>query len=354
VYEVNTTGTHGVQHVDASTGNKNCCSMTKCLQFESSQIETPALCSKLRYLTYSVVQFSHSDTHLNMPWSDWLWSFGTRNSDDQTKRVPSIEPLLPQTEHSSTSSRTARTYSLTEVTGIVALTVGSTIGTAWLYRSYLRRIPNIDHIQPHVWRKRSLYGYVTRVGDGDNFHLYHTPGGRLAGWGWMSGRKVHDLKPAELKGQTISVRIAGIDAPECAHFGKPAQPYGPEALEWLKGYIQHRYVRAYLYSRDQYGRVVATTYRRKWMLFRSDVGLEMLKRGLATVYEAKFGSEFGGKEEKYRKAEERAKRRAVGMWNKPGLVGSLLGRREVVETPREFKTRTAEMEVGGKGSGAVK
>lgn len=61
----------------------------------------------------------------------------------------------------------------------------------------------------------------------------------------------------------------------------------------------------------------------------------MLKRGLATVYEAKVGSEFGGadKEQKYRKAESRAKSRAKGLWKDFSRTGSAW------ESPREYKTR---------------
>ena len=47
-------------------------------------------------------------------------------------------------------------------------------------------------------------------------------------------------------------------------------------------------------------------------LLRRDVGLQMLRNGLATVYETKFGSEFG-RYKKYREAERRAKERSVGM-----------------------------------------
>lgn len=57
----------------------------------------------------------------------------------------------------------------------------------------------------------------------------------------------------------------------------------------------------------------------------------MLKRGLATVYEAKTGSEFGDLEGKYRQAEWWAKTRRRGIWAKGG------GGRE--ETPRQFKAR---------------
>lgn len=130
----------------------------------------------------------------------------------------------------------------------------------------------------------------------------------------------------------IHIRLAGVDAPELPHFGRPAQPYSQEALRWLTDYVLNRRVRAYIYKRDQYDRVVATVYVRKGLLQR-DVGLQMLKAGLATVYEAKTGSEFGvGLEEKYRKAEWWARWRKKGMW---------AGKSEDFESPREYKTRHA-------------
>jgi endonuclease YncB( thermonuclease family) len=177
-----------------------------------------------------------------------------------------------------------------------------------------------------------MFGKVTRVGDADNFHLFHTPGGRLAGWEWMPGRKIPEKK-SDLKGKTIHVRIAGIDAPEGPHFGKPAQPFSAEALAWLKNYILDRRVRAYIYKRDQYERVVATVYVRRFV-FRKDVGREMLKAGFATVYDAKSGAEFGDFEVKYRKTEELAKRRKRGIWS---------GKLKDFESPRDYKTRTAAL-----------
>ncbi|KAI5287124.1 putative endonuclease lcl3 [Ascosphaera aggregata] len=227
-----------------------------------------------------------------------------------------------------------------------------------IYRTYLRRIPDVNKIEMSWFRKRSLLGYVTRVGDGDNFRMFHTPGGVLAGWGWF--RKVPKLNK-DLKGGTLHVRLAGIDAPELAHFGNPSQPYGAEALSFLKSYILHRRVRAYIHRPDQYGRVVATVYVNRlpfpfnnpksgfslplplplWIYGR-DVSLQMLRRGLATVYEAKFGAEYGGErmERKYRKAESWAKWRGIGMWAKKG-------RPQFFETPREFKTRMSESGLHG-------
>lgn len=111
----------------------------------------------------------------------------------------------------------------------------------------------------------------------------------------------------------LSIRIAGVDAPECAHFGKTAQPGSAEALAWLRSYILNRRVRAYIYRRDQYERVIASVKVREG-LFRRDVGLEMLKAGMGTIYESRMGAEFGSLERKYREAEALAKKQRIGIW----------------------------------------
>jgi endonuclease YncB( thermonuclease family) len=110
-------------------------------------------------------------------------------------------------------------------------------------------------------------------------------------------------------------------------------------MEWLTNLILNRRVRARIYRRDQYDRVVAQVYVRRW-LFRKDVGLEMLKLGLATVYEAKTGAEFGRSEAVYRAAEEKAKEQHVGLWTKPSLLQRLGGgSSKGPESPREYKAR---------------
>ena len=88
---------------------------------------------------------------------------------------------------------------LSTVVPTIILTTVS-IGTYGFYRSYLRRIPAADHISPAFFRRRSIFGKVTSVGDGDNFRIYHTPGGRLAGWGLW--RRVPEDKK-ELQHQTV-------------------------------------------------------------------------------------------------------------------------------------------------------
>ncbi|AWU75281.1 uncharacterized protein C5L36_0B05280 [Pichia kudriavzevii] len=212
---------------------------------------------------------------------------------------------------------------------VASLAVGA-VAALSLHRVYvchLKQISRASDIPPSSMRKRWLYGHVTSVGDGDNFHLYHLPGGLRAGWGWL--REV-PLKHSQVRGQTISVRLCGIDAPERAHFGKPKQPYSEEALIWLRKYILHRYVYVKPLRLDQYGRVVGRVMVWTWLGWR-DVGEEMLKCGLATLYEAQSGVEFDGRERIYRKREQNARRKKLGLWKDFG--------KKIFETPREYKTK---------------
>lgn len=175
---------------------------------------------------------------------------------------------------------------------------------------------------------------------------------------WLAAREFAD----DTHAFQISIRIAGVDAPEGAHFGRPSQPHSAEALEWLQSKILNRYVRAHVYKRDQYDRTVATVYLRRFFFFRTDVGFEMLRQGLATTYEAKTGAEFGGEamETKYKAAEAEAKRKNIGMWR--GLGGKTKGRlgrgttrppkppsKQPFETPREFKERMRDLDKAEKG-----
>lgn len=81
-----------------------------------------------------------------------------------------------------------------------ALSTVGILGLVAFYRRFLRRIPGTAYIKPTSFRSRTLLGRVTSVGDGDGFHLYHTPGGRLAGWGWL--RRIPSTRAA-LKNQTV-------------------------------------------------------------------------------------------------------------------------------------------------------
>ena len=121
-----------------------------------------------------------------------------RDSDDKNTSVSWTDSLNSTDWSHYTDPRTIVPTLLLTTTILVSVR---------LYRSYLRRIPEATYIRPAFFRKRSLFGTVTRVGDADNFHLFHTPGGRLAGWGLIPGRKVPEKK-SELKGNTVRFALS--------------------------------------------------------------------------------------------------------------------------------------------------
>lgn len=293
-----------------------------------------------------------------MQWPDWLSTKPSKREDDDTTAqnddgFPFTSSAVKKESISWMNSLNATDwsqYTSSETLIPTFILTVSTLAAVKLYTSHFRRIRQATYITPDFLHKRSIFGYVTSVGDGDGLRLYHTPGGRLTGWNWLPGRRVSQFKRQELKDETINVRIAGIDAPEMAHFGRPEQPYGREALEALRKLVLGRFVRVRPLHRDQFERVVSTVSVRKWGFFNRDVGLTMLRQGLATVYEAKVFAEFGGHESKYRAAEQKAKDKGVGMWHgqhkgKSGFLGGFFSKKkEVLETPRQYKQRMNALE----------
>lgn len=201
------------------------------------------------------------------------------------------------------------------------------LGGFFFYREFLRRIPTSPQLPDRFLKRRTLLGYVTSVGDPDNFRFFHTPGGRLAGWGWL--RPLPKINQRGLGSQTLSVRLNGVDAPEMAHFGKPAQEYSDEALDWLRKYILGRRVRILPLAKDQYQRTVCEAKVWKWT-GRKNISEEMLRNGWATIYEAKSGAQFNGHKAKFLGLEAEAKKKRKGIFQK--------GTKNF-ESPREYKQK---------------
>ncbi|PWZ01909.1 SNase-domain-containing protein [Testicularia cyperi] len=236
------------------------------------------------------------------------------------------------------------------VTGVTVTGV-----SALLWWRYFRRIPTAEYMTPAVLKYRKvLVGRVVNVGDADGFRFHHTPGPPLLRdwlWPWpprspkTKGRRV-------LVKETISVRLAGVDAPESGHFGKPAQPFSQEAKQFLvqtvhpdtqPGELANKTVWLYPSHVDQYKRLVATPYvwHFPYVLGKSNVSLMMVQKGLATVYRA-AGADYGQATwwaKLWRKsttgfsalerAETKAKRQRTGMWSQ--------GKK--FESPEEYKRR---------------
>ncbi|ETW79608.1 hypothetical protein HETIRDRAFT_459646 [Heterobasidion irregulare TC 32-1] len=255
-----------------------------------------------------------------MPSLPWSARNKPHNVEDDLKRLRTGLQTIP-----------------TETLVVSAIVLGSvtTLGSTALYRRFFKRIPTSEWITPNILKKkRWIKGVVTSVGDADNFRLYHTPG---FGWKWPLKFRRIPTATKELGGQTIHIRLAGVDAPEAAHFGRPSQPYAEQALQWLKSNAEGKTVYCQLIRKDQYSRVVAVALLAPrvlpgFLFSGKFLSLEMLRAGWVEVYE-QAGAEYGkwGKDEFLRaQAEAQASRR--GIW-KSGMNA---------ESPSEYKRRYRE------------
>ncbi|EPQ32236.1 uncharacterized protein PFL1_00433 [Pseudozyma flocculosa PF-1] len=226
--------------------------------------------------------------------------------------------------------------------GIATLSITATSLSFLLYWRYFRRIPNAEYLTPSVLRyRKTLVGHVTSVGDADGFRLFHTPG--IPFLRSLIHQPHRKRKPSELRTQTLSVRLAGADAPETGHFGKPAQPFAKEAMDELKSLVLGKTVWCQASHVDQYKRLVATPY--VWLppyvLGRTNVSLALVKKGLATVYRqsgaaygeatmwAKIWSRAKSGLDGLERAERKAKKQKLGIWSQ--------GKK--YESPEDYKKR---------------
>ena len=166
-----------------------------------------------------------------------------------------------------------------------------------------------------------IRGKVASVTDGDTFRLWHKP----------AMNDALDQRAGKLSETSLPVRIAGMDTPETAKFGKEGQPFAQEAKEELARLLEAAgsSLKVRPQSTDHFGRAVCLVSVGRWP-FTKDVAEVMLQKGLATVYR-QAGAQYGGKLERYEQLEAAAKKQKVGMWS----LGSEL------ETAAEYKKRTA-------------
>ncbi|KAJ7454825.1 SNase-domain-containing protein [Mycena latifolia] len=228
------------------------------------------------------------------------------------------------------------------VLALSAFALGSltTVSGTLVYRRYFRRLKNGDWITPDIFaKKRWVKGKVTSVGDSDNFRFYHTP---AFGWNWPLKFRMIPSTAKDLKDKTLHIRIAGVDAPEAAHFGRPSQPYSEESLAWLRQEILGKTVYCQLLRRDQYARIVSIVTLSPRILpgswtWGKSLSLEMLRAGWVTTYQ-QAGAEYGkwGLDE-FLRVENEAKAARRGMW----VNGT------TAESPSEYKRRHAQANDSG-------
>ena len=143
---------------------------------------------------------------------------------------------------------------------------------------------------PAEW---TLSGRVVALKDGDSFIL-------------LDGKTQHPI------------RIAGIDAPE------RKQPYANASKNNLSRLIFNRAVEARCYKKDRYARNVCRVFGDKGQ----DVGLEMVRAGMAWWFREDAKEQPPEEQGAYQGAEDAARVTKRGLWKEPKPVPPWEWRRE--------------------------
>ena len=107
----------------------------------------------------------------------------------------------------------------------------------------------------------------------------------------------------------INVRLVGIDTPETSkQKNNPGQPFGEKAKKFLARMVLNKQVFIKGYGLGPYSRILAVVY-----VDRKNVNLELIKAGLAEVYQGKPPRGFDLSP--YLTAEAQAKSQRRGMWS---------------------------------------
>ena len=146
-----------------------------------------------------------------MRWPSWSSSDNAEDRNKARDEISWIENLNATDWSHYTDPRT--------VIPTILLT-STCLFSVHIYRTFLRRIPQATDIKPSFWRRRSLFG---KVGDVDNFRIFHTPGGRLAGCGWLPWRRI-PISGKALKDKTVSECLYPHQAASSNHRIGPCSP----------------------------------------------------------------------------------------------------------------------------------
>ena len=119
----------------------------------------------------------------------------------------------------------------------------------------------------------------------------------------------------------IKVRLAFLDAPELG------QPFGYRAKQAMSNLVFGKKIVVRLHTIDQYGRLVAVVF-----VDGLDVGLQMLRQGLAWRYARYRPEATADIQASYRQAETEAREQRRGLWSDPGPIEPWLYRRAARQT----------------------
>lgn len=138
---------------------------------------------------------------------------------------------------------------------------------------------------------RTFVGRAERISDGDTIKFIITEGTSV--------------------GTTMTVRLAGLDAPEVSHRkGQEGQPFGAESTANLKRLIEGRAISLHQLDKDRYGRLVGLIY-----VGSSNVNLLQVSGGFAEVYHEYLKTIPLPIRDQFVEAERAAKAKRIGIWS---------------------------------------
>jgi len=276
-----------------------------------------------------------------MGWTDRLWFSSKGKPHEEVKEEPAPTTInntpsaritqfldayveIPPETRETLGNLSNFTETQKIFVGVLATTsfaIGFKAGRGWT--NPWRRFATVRDIPSSYFGETApfLRGRVLSVSDGDTIRVRHTPSRFFQSSTLAEGEKLSEV--------ALPIRLCTIDTPETAKFGKPGQPFGEEAKEYLSNMVQDKIVHFQLLQADQYGRAVAQVKVGPVWFWQKYVDEKMLQAGLAEVYLGS-GAVYGRKgKDAYLAMMETAKEKKKGMWKQGDLR----------ETAAEYKAR---------------
>lgn len=122
--------------------------------------------------------------------------------------------------------------------------------------------------------------------------------------------KVYDGDSLQVEGLGLvfKIRLAGIDAPEIGYKGQPSQPYSQKSKQYLEQWVGQKVIRLKSHGIGGYNRQLAEVF-----INGTNVNLEMIKAGLAEVYQGRKPRSLDS--ETYLAEETKARTAGRGAWS---------------------------------------
>lgn len=164
----------------------------------------------------------------------------------------------------------------------------------------------------HVIRKLILVLLVLALLVGGGFFFWSLrESGKVFGYYRVLRVIDGDTIEVDKDGESVRIRLIGVDTPETVDSDKPVECYGPEASEYTKNELYDKFVKIETDpSQDKYD-----TYNRLLAYVFTDTAnfnKELIEKGYAREYTYKKPYKY---QNEFKKAEEKAKDAKLGLWS---------------------------------------